>query len=56
MSEPMPKPVKNALRILLKRGTKEQNDAYIGEEGEITIVVNTEVKPIETPTEEVEPN
>ena len=34
-------------KILLKRGTKAQNDVYIGEAGEITIVVPD---PIETTT------
>jgi hypothetical protein len=43
----MAEPAQNALRILLKRGTKEQNDQYIGEEGEITIVVENFIEDTE---------
>jgi hypothetical protein len=36
MAELIPVPI----MVLLKRGTREQNDAYIGEPGEVTVVVD----------------
>lgn len=49
MTEEDKQPVMTPVKVLLKRGTREQNDNYIGQPGEITLVV-----PDPQPTEDTE--